>query len=103
MSAEQVVPAETGHGGVVVPGRGEGGDRLRIGVEDVRRCGGEDGEAGAARGAEPGGDGEWAIVGAVEADQPASGVGETIEVCGDFAERVAPVGGVGVFDEEERG
>lgn len=103
MSAEHVMPAEAGYGGVGVPCSGERGDRLSVGVEDVVRRGGKDGEAWSAGCAEPGGDGDRAIVGAVDADEPASGVGESIEVCGDFAECVAPVCGVGVFDEEECG
>ena len=45
LAAEEVVPAQAGRGGVVVPGGGECGDGLRIGVEDVLRVACEDGEA----------------------------------------------------------
>lgn len=103
MSAQQVVPAETGQCRVRVPCGGEGGDRLCVRIEDVGwRCG-EDGESRSAWCAEPGCDGEWTVVAAVNEDEPASGVGETIEVSGRSAQRFAPVRGVGVFDEQECG
>lgn len=49
VSAEQVVPAEAGECGVGVPGGGEGRDRLRIGVDDVRWGGGQHCHARSAR------------------------------------------------------
>lgn len=101
LSAEQIVPAQAGGGRIRVPGGGECGDRLRIGVEDVLRVAGEDGEPCPGGCAEPCGDGDGAWRGAVEEDDPASSVGESIEVCGEGVKLLAPEGRVGVFDEEE--
>lgn len=101
MSAKEFVKAQAGRGGICVPGGGERGDGLCVGVEDVGWCGGEDGESGAAGGAEPCGDGERTVCGGVEDDQVATRVGEAIEVCGDASKAVAPVRRVVVFDEEE--
>ena len=92
LSAEEVVPAQAGGGGIRVPGGGECGDRLRIGVKDVFRVGGEDGEARTCGCAEPCGDGEWSRRGGVEEDEPASGVRESIEACGEGVELFAPAG-----------
>ncbi len=97
------MPAQAGQSGVRVPCGSEGGDGLSVGVENSGACSGEDGESRAAVGAEPRSEGDGAVVGAMEEDDPASRVGESVEVCGDFAERVAPAGGVELCDDEKSG
>ena len=84
-----------------MPGCGERGDGLGVGVEDVWWGRVKDGESRALGGAQPAGDGEWAVVGAVEEDQPAPRVGEAVEVGGDALEGGAPGVGSDVLCDEE--
>ena len=103
VASEQVVPAEDGAGRVGVPGRREGGDRLGVGIEWVGGGGGKNGEAWSAGRGEPAGDGEGAVVGALQEKQVSSGIGEAIEVGSEASERVAPGCSWELFDDEGGG
>lgn len=63
------------------------------------RCG-EDGEARAAEGGQPAGDGEGAIVLALQDDQVAAWIGESVEAAGEGTEGGSPGVGVQLFDHE---